>query len=259
MLTLRLRKKSATGFQKQVKFKLPEGKGKKRRQILKVLRKFKYIIFFSIPLILLISVLIIENVLSPFSIVNVKIKDFALSDVDKSLIIGKKLYFISEQTVNDLLLPSHVEVKNFKIIKKYPDTLDIIAIKRTGLFRIKNDKQYLIVDKDGVVFASVINSKLTDFPVKINNIKVGTVFDKQDLTLYATILDSFLDFKLNIDSIYLQGEFVYVEIKDKYKIKFNIARYLQEIKMFKNAITKLDPEEKIKEISFVENKVLIQY
>ena len=259
MLTLRSRKKSATGFQKQTKFKLPEGKGKRRRQILRVFRKFKYVILFSIPLILLISVFIIEKVFSPFSITNINVKNFSLTDTDKSLIIGKNLYFINERIINDLVLSNHIEVKNFKIEKKYPDTLDITATKRLGVFRIKNNKQYLIVDEDGVVFTSVASSKLTDFPIKVDKIAVGTVFNKQDLILYTDIVNSLLDLKLNVDFVYLQGEFIYIEVKDKYKIKFNKLTYLQEIQMFRNAAIQIDSGEKVKEISFVDNKVLIQY
>jgi len=253
-------KRSATGFQNKVKFKLPEGKGKNKRQFLKVFRKFKTIIIISIPVLLILILILIEYTFAPFSVVNINPTNFTLTQQDRSAIIGKKLYLINQDTINSVLLPNHIPIQSFEIKKKYPSTIEITAENRKGVFKIKNDKSYLIIDEFGVVFENVKDSKLPDLPIKVKEINVGTILEKSELQLFSKVVKSLLDFKLQVSSIYLEGEYIDVLIKDKYIIRFNQESYVDEIILFRKAITMIDSEgEKISEVRFVENKVVIEY
>lgn len=253
-------KSSATGFQNKVKFKLPEGKGKNKRQFLKVFRKFRSIIIISIPVLLILVLILVEYTFAPFSVVNINPTNFTLTQQDRLLIIGKKLYLINQDKINNVLIPNHIPIKSFEIKKKYPSTIEITAEKRKGVFKIKNDKSYLIIDEFGVVFESVKESKLPDLPIKVKEINVGTILEKSELQLFTKVVKSLLDFKLQVSSIYLEGEYIYVLIKDKYMIRFNQESYVDEIILFRKAITMIDSAtKKISEVKFVENKVVIEY
>ena len=254
----RLRKKSATGFQKQVNYKLPEGKGKKRRQIIKIYRQFKYVILISVFLFLVIVLLSIEKIFKPFSVVNVNPTNFSLLEVDKSALIGRKLYLLNQSFINRALLPSHIEIKNFTMIKKYPNTIEVIADKRSGVFKIKNDKSYFIIDDLGVIFKSEVNSKLPDLPIKVHNISIGTMLNQDEFDLYTEVVKGLLNLKLVISSVYLEGNYIFATIDSKYIVRFNIKSYKNEIEMFRKAVNQIDSLDTVKEITFVENKILIQ-
>ena len=256
---LKLRKKSATGFQNKAKYSLPEGKGKKKRQLIKIYRKYKIFILFTLPILFILFLISIELVFKPFSITNINSKNFTMTNADKTIVTGKKLYLINEQKINSALLPNHIEIQKFSITKNYPSTINIVGKKREGVFKIKKGDTYYIVDDFGVIFSTDKTSKLPDLPVKISTINIGTKIDKQDLNLYTNIVKNLLDLKLTVKSVYLEGTYVYVVLKDNYTIRFDTNNYLNEITMFKKAVTHINSSDKIEDIRFVDNKVLIQY
>lgn len=255
----RLHKKSATGFQNKTKFKLPEGKGKKRRQLLKIYRKFKYIILPFLFIILVLGVVLIERVFSPFTVTDIVAKNFVITEVDKSILIGKKLYLINDKALSDLLVQNHIEVKSFEIIKQYPYTLQVIAKKREGLFKIKNNNLYFIIDDDGVIFKSEKNSTLPNLPIRVDKIEIGTSLDKKELDLYTSIVKDLLNIKLGVEFVYLEGDYIYAITDKNYKIRFGKDSYKQEIDLYVKAITQIDSDQKIKEVRFVENRVVVEY
>jgi len=254
-----LQKKSAIGFQKQVKFRLPEGKGKNRRQILKVYRQYKYVILVASLFLLVLVFITIEKTFSPLSIKKINTQNFTLTDTDKVELIGKKIYFVNQDNLNQKLLPNHIDIKAFTLEKQYPETIKVIAKKRKGVFKIINNKSYYIIDDEGVIFSQVKKSKLPDLPVDVKDITIGTRLDQQDLYLYTNVVKQLLDLKLEIDKVYLEGEFIYVTIKGKYKIRFEIDKYLSQIEMFRKAIIQIQSAKDLIEVSFVDNKVLMQY
>jgi len=256
---LKLRKKSDTGFQNKIQYRLPEGKGKKKRQLIKTYRKYRLFILSTTIVLLILLCISIEMIFKPFSILTINSKNFTITDTDKTILLGKKLYLVNEQKINSVLLPNHVEIEEFSVTKKYPSTINIVGKKRQGVFKIKKDDTYYIVDGFGVIFSTNKTSTLPDLPIKIPTIKIGTKIDKQDLKLYTDVVKNLLNLKLKVKSLYLEGTYVYVVLQDAYTIRFNIDNYLSEINMFKKAATQINSTDNIKEVSFVDNKVLIQY
>lgn len=108
------------------------------------------------------------------------------------MVENKSILTLNLQRTRSQLLSSHLEIKELRIIKIFPDSLKIEVIKRIPLCQVKSDKYY-IVDKDLLVIEESEHQKEDLIVVEIGKmrrkIKKGDFIDDKRVIKVSELID----------------------------------------------------------------------
>jgi len=141
----------------------------------------------------------------------------------------KNIFFILEDKEEKRLKEINPKIKEIKIFKKYPQTLNIEVKTYSLSALIKGNQGFLGLSEDGRILFTLKNQeKYSSFPfinyyqlINQTIYKVGDWIDFKDIEISLILLDQLKSFNLTIDVIDIVNEDMIVfKLKDNKKILF---------------------------------------
>lgn len=198
----------------------------------KVLTRIK---FFSALTIVLAATLIWFLLYSPyFQVKNILIEGDALEETRVTIeqLKGRNIFLIGGRKAEKDLQEKQPWIKSIKIIRGIPDTVRVRLIERDAAFAWKTGQNIYLIDKEGVVFKQVSESKLLTI---IDNRNAPVTFGQKVVTTdFIDFIDAAnqaipLQTQIKIQSMAIEETTFHVSIMtDKnFKIIFDALRPLQ--------------------------------
>lgn len=129
------------------------------------------------------------------------------------------LKFNKKTTINNLIKNPYI--KNIKIKRKFPDTIQLNIVERKGICFFNHLEKFLLIDTEGIVLEKNTNRKM-DLPIITNsNIEVAQLGSKI-VTLEDNELEILIELIESSEDINIKNEFIEIDLKDKNNVKITI-------------------------------------
>ncbi len=124
----------------------------------------------------------------------------------------KNIFFITQKTIQKNIVETNTLVKEAKLVKKYPNTLQIHIDTETPLAVVQSsDKGYLILSESGKILYKK-RSKIPFLPViryyqsfDYDTLQAGDVISHRDIQIALQFIRQSGDLDLSVDSVDIEG------------------------------------------------------
>lgn len=119
-----------------------------------------------------------------------------------SLVIGKNIFKIESNNLEQLILDNFQGAKGVKVTKLLPGTVKVVVEERVPLAVIHSQDNYYLTDEDGYILG-IIDKQTTNLPLieYKGDVKVGFSINKELIPVYLDLLNSISENNLKTSSI----------------------------------------------------------